>query len=350
MNSKTRFQNAFNGREIDRLSMWYGAEPDLTDKIMNLIQASDYEEMLKMLQVDFRTVRPKYIGPELKRYEDGTFDTVWGIRRGGGFWGTALNSPLSKIETIQELNDYPFPKAEWYDVDFTKEEMELSRDYAIIGGEWAPFWHEALELVGMEKMLVDLYLNPTFATALLEKCLELHLEINEKAFKKNAKYIDIYWFANDFGTTNGLIMDPKVWRTYLKPMQAELAAQGKKYGLKIAMHSCGDITEIIPDLIDIGIEILNPIQVSCPNMRPEYLKKEYGKDLMFFGAIDYNELLTNGSPMDVEQGVKDMIDRLGADGRYIVAPSHDLLMGEVPAENMVTLYRTAAEYSGREKK
>jgi uroporphyrinogen decarboxylase len=345
MTSKDRVKRALSSSGFDRLPMWYGAEPGLTEKLKSVLGLSTDEQLLQYFEVDFRTIRPKYIGPALNRYEDGTFDTMWGIKRGGGFWGTALNAPLEFAETPEDLENYSFPKASWFDTSFSEEEKKLSDDYAIIGGEWAPFWHEALELVTMEKMLMDLYLNPTLATTLLEKCLELHLEINERAFKENAEHIDIYWFANDFGTSNNLIMNPDVWRKLIKPLQAKLAKQGNKYGMKVAMHSCGDITQIIPDLIEIGIEILNPIQVSCPAMDPVFLKKEYGNDLIFFGAIDYNETLTNGTEQMVRNEVRRLIDILGRDGRYIVAPSHDLLMEEVPAENMIALYDEAKSYS-----
>jgi uroporphyrinogen decarboxylase len=347
LTSKERVARAINSKSIDRLPMWYGAEPGLTEKMKKILKTDTDEKLMQSLQVDFRTVRPKYIGPHLNRYSDGTFDTMWGIRRGGGFWGTALNAPLEKVESVDEIKDYQFPKAEWFDVSFTEEEVKLSEEYSIIGGEWAPFWHEALELVTMEKFLMDFYLNPKLTSYLLERCLDFHLEINERAFKENAKYMDVYWFANDFGTSNRLIIDPSIWRKFVKPLQAKLATQGHKYGLKIAMHSCGDITEIIPDLIDIGIEILNPIQVSCSAMDPVFLKKEYGMDLVFFGAIDYNELLTNGTTEQVRDGVRHMIDILGYDGRYIVAPSHDLLMPEVPAENMFALYDEAEKYSSK---
>ncbi len=345
MNCKQRVINAISGGSIDRLPMWYGAEPGLDEKLKKALNAVSYEDLLQKLNSDFRTVRPKYIGPKLNKYEDGTFDTMWGIKRGGGFWGIALNAPLEYIESTQELEKYPFPKTEWFDVDFSKEDIKLSEEYAIIGGEWAPFWHEALELVGLEKFFMDFHLNPDLATALLTKCFEFHYEINEKLFTKYAKYIDIYWFGNDFGLTNKLIMNPDMWRKFIKPLQAKLAQQGHKYGLKVAMHSCGDLTQIIPDLIEIGVEILNPIQVSCPAMDPVYLKREYGKDLVFFGAIDYNELLSHGSPEDVRRGVQSMVDILGYDGKYIIAPSHDLLMPEVPTENMLALYDEGAKYS-----
>ncbi len=345
MNSKTRFLNQMEGKPIDRLTMWYGAEPDLTHNIMKLLNLSTEEELMQELHADFRTVRPKYIGPKLGRYPDGTFDSIWGIKRGGGFWGTALNHPLEHVEDVSELDDYAWPTADLFDVNFTEEEIELSKQYAIIGGEWAPFFIEAYELVGYEKLLMDLYINPVLACEIMERCLNFHLEINERLFPKYAKYIDMDWFCNDYGITKGLLIDPNMWRKYCKPLQAKLAAQGHKYGMKVAMHSCGDISSIIPDLIDIGIQIINPIQVNCPGMDPKKLKQEFGRDIIFFGGIDYNELLSNGTQKEVEEGTKEMIDILGYDGGMIVAPTHDLLMSEVPAENMVTLYKTALEYS-----
>ena len=204
---------------------------------------------------------------------------------------------------MEDIEKYDFPHTDWFDENFSGQETALSKEYAIIGGEWAPFWHEALELVTLEKFFTDFYLNPELAQALLEKCFQFHYEINERLFKKHADLIDIYWFGNDFGLTHKLMINPDTWRKFVKPYIAKLSEQGHKYGLKVAMHSCGDLTQIIPDLIEIGIEILNPIQVSCPSMDPLFLKKEYGRDLVFFGAIDYNELLSYGTPDEVRAGV-----------------------------------------------
>ena len=120
-----------------------------------------------------------------------------------------------------------------------------------------------------------------------------------QAFEANPGLIDIFWFANDFGTQKGLMIHPRVWRKLFKPKIKQLADLGHKHKLKVAMHSCGDIHDIIPDLIEIGVEILNPIQVSAANMDPVVLKREYGKDLIFFGAIDYNQLLNYGTEEEV---------------------------------------------------
>ena len=347
MTNKERVTRVLNGDGFDRLPMWYGAEPGTTKNVLTLLGLSSEEELMRHFDVDFRTIRPRYIGPELKSYEDGTFDTMWGIKRGGGFWGMALNHPLKNVDSIAGLKQYQFPKPEWFDPDFTKEDIEVSQKYAAIGGMWAPFWHDAIDLFSIEKMFVELYTNPSLIMEVVDRCFNLHYEVTEKCFRNNSRYIDVFFFANDYGTSNCLIIDPQLWRKYFKPYQKKLADLGHRYGIKVAMHSCGDIHEIIPDLIDIGIEILNPIQVSVPNMDPATLKKEYGQDLIFFGAIDYNELLNFGTPDEVRKGVRSIIDILGHDGKYIVAPSHDLMMEEVPPENIVAMYEEAREYSAK---
>ena len=347
MNSKERVNCALSGKPIDRLPMWYGAEPALTRKIMKYLHLNTEEELMRALGADFRTIRPRYIGPELERNADGTFRTVWGILRGGGFWGTALNHPLAHVEEIEELENYSWPDPDQFDVRFTPEDIALSEEYAIIGGEWAPFYHEAEELLGTEKFLMKLIEDPDLCEALLDRCLNFHMEINERLFSQYAKYIDVYWFANDVGVSRGLLFGPELWRKYFKPRQKKLADQGHRYGLKVAYHSCGDISSIFEDLIEIVIDIINPIQVSCPGMNPEELKRRHGGKVFFFGGIDYNQLLSHGMPDEVRRGVEHMIDILGYDRQMIVAPSHDLLMDEVPAENMVALYEAARAYSPR---
>ena len=345
MNSKERVKGAFSSKGFDRLPMWYGADVGLTENLCTYTNAKDSEDLLEKLGADFYTVRAKYTGPELKTYEDGTYDTMWGIRRGGVSYGMALEAPLQHAETVKDIEKYEFPKAEWFDCRFTEHEKEMAKNYFVIGGEWAPFWHETYDLITQEKMLMDLLLNPAVPEAIMDRCLEFHLELNERIFTENPGLIDMYWFANDIGTNRGLIMNPDTWRKYIKPREAKLAEQGHKYGMTVCYHSCGDITSVIPDLIEIGIEVLNPIQVSCKGMDPEYLKKEFGKDIVLFGGIDYNQLLSYGTEEEVRENVRFMIDTLGYDGRYIVAPAHDLLMDEVPAANMFALYDEAKKYS-----
>lgn len=345
MNSKERTYAAFANAGWDRLPMWYGAEPDTTRNVIDFLHLSTEDELLEAMKIDMRTVRPRYVGPELKRYPDGTFDTYWGIRRGGGFWGIALNTPLAHAETVADVEAHAFPSADWFDVRFTEADRRLSEQYYVIGGMWSPFWHDTLELLGLEKMLVDMKANPAVVEAVLERTFAMHYEVSVRAFEANPRLIDMFWFANDFGTQKGLIMHPEMWRKFFKPRIKKLADLGHKHGLKVAMHSCGDVHAIIPDLIEIGIEVLNPIQISAANMDPVVLKREYGKDLIFFGAIDYNHVLNHGTEAEVRAEVRRIIDILGRDGQFIVAPSHDLMMAEVPARNIWAMYDEAASYS-----
>lgn len=351
MNSKERVRGSFTGHNFDRLPMWYGAEPGTTVNMIKHLNVSSEEELMQELSIDFRTIRPRYIGPELKRWEDGRFETYWGLVRGGGFWGIALNAPLEQAQTTDDINGlYTFPKTEWFDAAFTGEDKKLAEQYCIIGGMWSPFWHETLELFGLEKMFENMYDNPALVEAVIERVIDFNYDITKEAFEVNKGLIDVFWFANDFGTQCNLIMNPQMWRKYFKPGTRKLAELGHQYGVKVAMHSCGDVHEIIPDLIEIGIEILNPIQPTAANMDPVHLKKEYGKDLIFFGAIDVTEILNHGSPEDVRRETRRIIDILGYDGKYIIAPSHDLMMEEIPPENIAAMYNEGRRYSAKYSK
>lgn len=344
MKSKERFQSIINGKIADRFPMWYGGDEKTTEQIKEYLGAKDEDDALyNKIGIDFKTFRPKYIGKEFKKNDDGSWDTVWGIKRGGYFGGQALNHPLEKAETVNDINKYKFPNPDEWDVVISDEEYEKAKDYCIIGGAWAPFFNDATELLGMEKFFVDMFFNPELINAVLEKCFEFYYEQSYKMFEKNPNKIDILFFGNDFGTQRGLMMSPDMWRRFFKKYIIKMAELAHKNNAKAALHSCGDIHEIIPDLIDAGIDILNPIQVNAENMNPEKLKREYGKDLIFFGGIDIN-ILAKGSEELVRKETRKIIDILGRDGRYIVAASHDYLLPEIPAKNIVAMYDEAKRF------
>jgi uroporphyrinogen decarboxylase len=135
-----------------------------------------------------------------------------------------------------------------------------------------------------------------------------------------------------------------MWRRFYKPSVAKLIAQAKSHGYVTAIHSCGDIHEIIPDFIEIGVDAINPIQVNAENMNPEVLIKEYKDDCVFFGGIDENDTLRHGSEQQVRDETRRIIDVLGQYGRYIVAASHDYILPEIPAENIITMFDEAKRY------
>jgi uroporphyrinogen decarboxylase len=345
MNSKERGISPAKGKMADRLPMWYGADKQTTKQLVEFLNAGSEEQAVyDILNMDYKTFRPRYIGPELNCYDNGTWDTIWGIRRGGYYGGHAVNAPLSEAESLNDVMSYRWPDVLEWDYKIPQDELYKARDYCIMGGSWSQFFHDASELLGLEKFLVDMYFNETVVEAVLEKCFDFYFEQTVRMFEENPGIIDIWFCGNDFGTQKGLLFSPEMWRKFFKAKFKKMSQFAHKNGALMAVHSCGSITEIIPDLIDVGVDILNPIQISAEGMDPTFLKREFGKDIVFFGGIDTN-IMISGTQEQVRQETRRIIDILGSDGKYIVAPSHDYLLPEVPAGNIAALYNEAKAYS-----
>ena len=147
------------------------------------------------------------------------------------------------------------------------------------------------------------------------------------------------WCGDDFGSQSGMILSPEMWRKWFKPRICRMfgAFRALRPDLKIAWHSCGSITPIIPDFIEIGLDIINPVQPLARNMDPEFLAREFGRDLVFFGGLDVQHLLPFGSPEQIKTEVRRMIEVLGRHGAYIIAPAHNI-QDDTPVENVLALY------------
>ena len=156
--------------------------------------------------------------------------------------------------------------------------------------------------------------------------------------------VDILWCGDDFGGQQGMLLDPDTWRRIFKPRIRFMFEAFRKAspGIKLAWHSCGSIGPIIPDFIELGLDILNPIQPLARGMDPVCLKENFGRDLVFFGGIDVQELLPHGSPAKIRDEVKRRIEILGKDGGYIVAPAHNI-QPDTPVENVSALFEAVID-------
>jgi uroporphyrinogen decarboxylase len=154
--------------------------------------------------------------------------------------------------------------------------------------------------------------------------------------------VDILWCGDDFGGQSGMLIDPLTWRSQVKPRIRYMFEEFRKVqpDIKIAWHSCGSILPIIPDFIELGLDILNPIQPLAKGMEPEFLKREYGQDLSFFGGIDVQELLPMGNPQIIKDEVRRRIEILGKNGGYIIAPAHNI-QADTPLENILAFFEAA---------
>lgn len=347
MNAKERGVSPFRGTAQDRLPMWYCASDEITKGLVSLLHVSSPEEALyEKLEIDYKFLSPNYTGKPLQGYADGSYDTIWGIRRAGSFYGQAVTHPLAYASTVKDIEAYPFPHADEWNTSINNAALNEVKDYCTFYSG-SQFFHDAMELLGTEAFMYGLYDCPEVIEGLLEQCSEFYYGLNSAFFSSNPGIIDIAMMNNDFGSQRGLMFSSEMWRKFVKPHLAKHVNLMHKHNVYAVLHSCGDIHEIIPDLIDIGFDALNPIQVNASNMDPVVLKSEYGKDIVFFGGIDENEILLHQTPQQVRDETRRIIDILGSDGKYIVAPSHDYLLPEVPISNVFAMYDEAKYYGKR---
>ncbi len=250
--------------------------------------------------------------------------------------------PLERATTIEELEEYPWP-------DYTPEHRhehledavaELHAEEWFVAGGVGHIWEMAWQLTRMEKLMEDMTLNPEFAAYIFDRICE------DRAFQAR-RYAeagaDMIACGDDIGMQDRLMMSPKMWREWLKPRWRKVikAAKDANPDCLAWYHSDGDIREVIPDLIEIGFDILNPIQPEC--MDPAALKRQYGDQIAFWGCIGTQTTMPFGTPEDVRESVRWTIEHVGAGGGLLVAPTR-VLEPDVPWENIVAMFEAVDEY------
>lgn len=259
--------------------------------------------------------------------------------------------PMADATTVAELDAYD----EWPDmsdpyrvahVAGQARKLAGENQYAIMATPWLMFpFERAFGLQGMDKFLMNMAMVPDFAQELLKKNTELckqHLANFLDAIGEN---IDIIKIGDDLGSQERLMISPKMYRQMLKPLHADLIQTIREHtNAKVFFHTDGDVFDLIEDFIEIGVDILNPIQASAGKMSDlEGLKERYGDKLVFCGAIDTQHVLPHGTPDEVKQEVKRVIEVLGAGGGYMAASVHTI-MNEVPAENVLAMVDAVLEF------
>jgi len=264
----------------------------------------------------------------------------WGIEwtRIGGF-NQISKFPLAQSSERQVLQyRFPFDRIETL-VDLMKPVMEFRDDY-FVGCDVSPCVFEMYwRLRGMEEVLTETVLNPDLTQDMLRRCTEFSLSLSETACQRFD--LDWLWLGDDVAGQDSMLMSPDTWRQMVKPFLKQTADVGKRHGLYIAFHCCGAIRPIIEDLIEIGIDVLNPIQCNCPGMNPLELKKEFGKDLAFMGGVDTQGVLPNGTEHQVRKATAELLEGMTTHGGgYILAASHTV-PPETPNDNIFAMYDEA---------
>ena len=371
MTSKERVIAAINHEEPDRVPIVVGvsnatgikmktykdikkiAGIDAPDKYIyqwpELGTAALDEETFQRLHVDVRGVldlEAEHIRQRNQTREPHSpYRDSWGggqVEITEGEW-TSGSPPMRDATKIEEIENYPWPDmndpTRVAHVREQAKQLAEAKEYALMGTPWLMFpFERAFSMQGMDQFLLNLAMEPDFAQALLGKITDLCKQLMGNFLREAGEYLDIIKIGDDLGTQESLMISPKMYRQMVKPFHADLIAFIKeRTKAKVFFHTDGDVFDLIDDFIEIGVDILNPVQTSAGRMADlEGLKHSFGDRIVFCGAIDTHRVLPEGSPAEVEAEVKRVIKALGPGGGYMLASVHTI-MNDVPAENVLAM-------------
>ena len=343
MNSRDRVLTAFAHDEPDRVPMWCGASVEFWAKAKAELNLGD-EALRVRFGDDFRRVFATCAGPEPPLSQGATCRTVFGIERRGIGYGQPMSHPLAGA-TLQQVHDYAWPDPARQDVSGIRAEAErYGRQYAILGGDWSPFFHDAIDLVGLEGLYLSMYDEPERIDALLTHLVDYYFEVSRRIFDAAGDAIDVFFLGNDFGSQRGPLLSPEQFGRFLLPHLARLIDLGHGYGLKVMLHCCGGIEPLIRPMIRAGLDALHAIQPSCTGMDLATLKREYGRDIVLNGGIDSHHVLIDGSADFVRQATREVLDIMMPGGAYVAGASHDTILEETPVANVLAMFDAVREY------
>lgn len=347
MTSRERVMAVFRKEIPDRIPVWCGASPEFMEKSRKFLGLQTDEEVYQRFRDDFRRVYSRYAGPEkfdpVKNAEKGSRLNIFGVERAGEGYGVPANTPL-KDATLEDVENYPWPSADWIDVSHIREDaLRYEGKYAILGGEWCPFFHDMLDLLGMEDALVMMYEEPDVVHAVLNHIVDYYYECNKRIFEAAGDVIDIAFMGNDMGSQNGPLVSEPLFKEFIAPQFKRLCELAHSYDIYTQLHCCGGFQQLIPSLIDCGIDAVQSLQPVNPGMQAGPLKENFGGKIILNGMIDSVNKLIYGTKEDCIETTKEIVSIMKPGGGYILSPSHDYLLEMTPVENVLAMYDTCYE-------
>jgi uroporphyrinogen decarboxylase len=351
MTSRERVLAAFAHEEPDRVPVWCGASPEFIAKAKAHLGITSTEELFIRLGDDFRRVIAPYAGPAHRHPSMGLPEgvacrTVFGVEHRGVGCGIPMNPPLAHA-SLKQIHDYAWPDPNWVDVSQVRAEAAVwDKRYAMLGGDWSPFWHDANELLGMENLMCKMHDAPEIVDAVMDHVVNYYFQVNERILASAANLIDVFFIGNDFGSQTGPLISPAMFRRFIVPHLRRLTRLAHDYGLKVMMHCCGSFTPLMPTMVEAGIDGLQALQPCTPDMMPPNLKARFGSKLLFNGCVDSHHVLIEGTPELVRKKTQEVLEIMKPGGGYVVSASHDYILEETPVENVLAMFDTARQFGG----
>jgi len=339
---RERVLTAIRHEKPDRTPRDFWAEPPALRRLFAHVGHDDHERLLRDLGVDIRRLDAP--GPPDTGLNNGVCQNFWGER----FilrptpWGPMredARGALADAECLGDLEAFPWPSPDVLDRSGLRRQCEQHPEHALLYG-FADVWQRPSLVRGWEGMFVDMGERPDWAHFLSRKFTDFYLEDYARAAELTHGRIDLYLLISDLGSQRGPLISLPMFREFVAPYLKEMIDLIHSCGGRVLFHCCGAIARFIPDLISLGVDVIDPIQPVNADMQPERLNAEFGGRLTFHGGIDMQNLLPRGTPAEVAEEASRYCDSLGAGGGYILAPAH-LFQPDVPPENILAVYAGA---------
>jgi ABC-type glycerol-3-phosphate transport system permease component len=343
MTPRERYLAVLRRQEPDRIPLEWRATREVEEMMMRHFDCS-LEQVLARLHIDpVVNVGPRYVGPPIAPgydmhgcrhrqivYETGSYDEV-------------VSHPLAQYNSVQEIQDgYTWPTVDWFDFEGIPDQVKGKEMYPVRGGGSEPFLTYK-SLRGMEQAYIDMVEHPDIVHYCLDKLFGLRYESTRRTYEQLPHgTVHITYVAEDMGSQTSLLFSPAAIREFLLPRMKRMMDLAHSAGAYVFLHSDGAVRPILADFIDAGVDVLDPVQWRCQGMEREGLKRDFGDDLIFHGAVDNQYTLAFGSVQEVRDEVQENIRILGQGGGYIIAPCHNIQPVSSP-ENVVAMYETGYE-------
>lgn len=325
----------------DRVPLDYRATSESTSRLLRYLGAPSLDAAMQRLHVDRPIhVGPRYVGPPIPRGSD-----VYGCRfedvdYGAGSYPECVYHPLAAFDSVDEIEDsFAWPSPDWWDYSGVRDQVKGKDDLPISGGGSEPFLTYK-DLRGQEQAFLDLVTNPELVRYILGKLYDLAYEQTLRVYERIPGKVMLTDVAEDMGSQTSLMYSPAQIEEFFVPQFRRMIDLAHQAGAYVVHHSDGAIRRILPTMVGLGIDVLDPVQWRCEGMDREGLKREFGGQLVFHGAMDNQYTLAFGSVEEVQQEVRDNLRILGDGGGLVLGPCHNV-QSVSPPENVVALYDTA---------
>jgi len=342
MTSRERVLAALRHEQPDRTPRDFWAEPPAWQRLFAHVGHADKDKLLEALDVDVRHLEAP--APPECALDGGVFQNFWGER----FiykptpWGPMredVKGALAGAGSLAELEAFAWPTPDCLDRSHLKLQCGRYDQHALLYG-FADVWQRPALVRGWEGMFIDMMERPDWVHFLCRKFVDFYREDYTRAAEITGGRIDLYLVISDLGSQSGPLISAEMFREFVAPYLKEMTDFIHRLSGRVLFHSCGTVWPFIPELIELGVDVLDPIQPTCPEMQPESLKRSFGDRLSYHGGIDMQNLLPSATPAQVAAEVRRYCEVLGKDGGYILGPAH-LFQPDVPPQNVLAVYQAS---------